>query len=310
MDPVTAGVGISAASGVWGAIQGDKANKANYNAQQQRQAQIDSYIQPYLQQSQGENPYAAQLMQMMKSGAFQGPATQQAFTYTPSGGTQGFNTGQDSYMQMLRTGGQPFDTSKMFSDLAPVDNRLLEQQLAQSRGATSSLGQRFGGAQLNRESNLRRDFLQNVTARNAGIQQGSYESAQQRVANAALQLQQGGLSQMGMFNQAGQFNAGQQAQAGQFNVGVQQGYNQFLASILGQAGGLQAQQRGQQAQLLAIMAGQPAPQQQPSQLPGAIGDAGNLAMFLPFLQSAMKSKTPTFNPTIGQNWRAPMPSWF
>lgn len=329
MDPLTIGLGLSAAGGLYGAFNQNKTNTQNYNAQQSaaaaqtaRQGQIDKYVQPFL--SQGQNPFASQLMQMLNGGVggFKSPTPQTPFTYNPASynpsmvqpgtaatGTQGFNAGQDSYMQLLKSGGSPFDTSSMFSALAPLDQRAIDQQVAQLQGSQGSLGSRFGTATADRESNLRRDFLQNITARNAGIQQQSYEAAQGRVANAAGGLQSGGLQQMsllaqiaqanagaqnqagqfnaGSANQAGQFNAGQEMQTGQFNQAAQQTWNSFMSQILGQAGGLQAQQQGQNAQLLSIMAGlQPpgVPQQQPSALPGGLGDIGQLLMFLPFLR--------------------------
>lgn len=305
MDPLTIAVAASAASGLYGAFSGNKTAQNNLNAQQQKQEQINSFAMPYLQQ--GENPYAAQLKKMLTGGAggFQAPTTQQAFTFNPTladpssvAGTQGFNAGQDSYMQLLKTGGSPFDTSKMFETLAPLDQRLIDQQVAQLQGSAGSLGARFGTANADREAMLRRDFTQNIAARNAGIQQQSYESAQGRSMAAAGGLQQGGLQQMGLLqqlaqfnagtqNQAGQFNAGAQTQAGQFNAAQSSAWNSFMSQILGQAGGFQNQQQGFNNQLLGIMAGVPTPQGQPNQVPGALGDISQLMMFMPFLRQAM-----------------------
>lgn len=299
MDPLTIGLGLSAASSLYGAVNQNSTNKRNLNAAQQRQGQIDQYIQPYLQS--GPNQYASQLMKMLGGGpgGFTAPTPFVPTTIQPSAlGTQGFNTGQDSYSQLLRAGGSPFDTSKMFEALAPLDARALDQQVAALHGSAGSLGARFGTANMTREANLRRDFLQNVGARNAGIQQGSYESAQNRMLQAAGGLQQGGLGQMGLLAQILQGNQAAQNQGGMFNAGQGQAWNSFMANVLGQAGGLQNQQQGLNNQLLGIMAGQPAPMAQPSALPGAGSDIGQLLMFLPFLQQSMRGRTPTTQPQL------------
>lgn len=288
MDPLTIGLGLSAASSLYGAFSQNKTNSQNLAAQQGRQTQIDQFIQPYLQS--GANPYSSQLMKMLDGGpgGFKAPTAYDPAMVSPTAiGTQGFNTGQDSYSQLLRAGGSPFDTSSMFSALAPLDNRALTQQVAALRSSTGSLGARFGSANLTREANLRRDFLQNVGARNAGIQQQSYESAQNRMMQAAGGLQQGGLGQMGLLAQILQGNQNAQNQGSMFNAGQNQAWNSFMANVLGQAGGLQNQQQGLNNQLLGIMAGQPVPAYQPSALPGAGGEIGQLLMFLPFLRQSM-----------------------
>lgn len=363
-DPLTIGVGLAAGSSVLGAVGQDRANARNTRAQQaalaaqqQRQAQIDSFIKPYL--NSGANPFASMLMSMLNGGTpgqpgFTMPSAVPSFTYNPAAidpsvvtGSQGFNTGQDAIMQMLnrgitlptdaslgedlRSAGQKFDTSDLFASLAPQDARMLDEQVAQLRGSFGTLGQRFGTAAGQQERQLRGNFIQDVAARNAGIAQTSFENAANRnLQGLTLQaqreqflsqlplmqgqyqlsladaLQRGGLDQAGLLaqiaqanaasqNAAGQFNAGQQAQTSQFNAGQSQLWNQFLSSVIGQAGGLQQNQQSLNAQLLAIMAGQqPAGvvQQQPSPYPGAIGDIGQLLMFLPFLNSLRKPATP------------------
>lgn len=339
-------------------------------------------------------------------------------------GSRGFNMGQDALSQMIRrapgpsvtdptlgldlqNAGQSFNNSDLFSALAPLDQRNIDTQVAGLQGSLGSLGQRFGTATLDKERQLRSDFAQNISARNAQLQSSSFENAanrqlqalgqrgtreqfqatlplqqqaqqlsaaqalmsgglqqsglmaqlaqanaanslQAQTSNAQYGLQAGGMNQdaliraalanqgvamqaglanqsaglqsqttnagntlqallanmgsmnqAGQFNatvgnQAGQFNAGQQTQAGQFNAAQQQQYNQFIQSVIGQAAGLQSGQNSQNAQLLAIMAGLQgvnAPQQQPSAIPGALGDMSQLLMFLPFLQGLNKPRT-------------------
>lgn len=296
VDPLTLGLILAGGSAVGGAVSGDRANARNTRAQQQalaaqahQQALINSMAGGQMQT--GQNPFAQMLMARLNGG--QGGFTAPTPLTTPNissdfvTGNQGFNSGQDALMQMIRGGGQPFDTSKQFAALAPLDQRLIDQQVAGLRGSSTSLGQRFGTATMGAERMLRGNFAQDIAARNAGIQSSAYESAQGRNLSAAGQLQQGGLSQAQLLSQIAQANAGNQMQTGQFNSAQNQAWNQFISGVIGQAGGFQQGQQNQNAQLLAIMAGlQPggAAQFQPSGLPGAFGDIGQLLMFLPFLR--------------------------
>lgn len=343
MDPLTIGLGLTAGSQILGAFTQNKANNKNYDAQQQaiaaqraRMGQVDAAVQPYLSNSQ--NPFAAQLMQMFSSGGFKAPGTTATSSYGAQGfdpsmigarttGAQGFNTGQDGLLQMLRSQrdpeftkgllgvGQSFNNSDLFSALAPLDQRQIDQQVAQLQGGYTTLGGRFGTAAMDKEQMLRTSALQNIQARNAGLASSSYEAAQGRMMqglglqagreqNTMASWLQGMLANQQAMNQAGQFNAGAQNQAGQFNAGqanqmgqfnttMGQGYNQFQAGLFGQAANMQAQTGGLNAQLLAIMAGQPNPgaaMVQPSAMPGALGDIGQMLMFLPFLQQMMGNK--------------------
>lgn len=289
MDPITIAAAAAAASSIGGAISSDRTNARNTRAYQTQQGLINSRAQGMMQS--GTDPFAQQLMDMLKGGpnGFQAPTN----ITTPVIGTgmvtgnQGFNTGQDALSQMIRSGGQPFDTSKMFAALAPLDQRNIASQVAGLHGASTSLGQRFGSATLGAEGRMRGNFAQDIAARNAGIQQSAYEAAQGRTMSAAGQLQQGGLQQAGLLAQIAQANAGNSMQGQQFNSTQQQAYNQFLSAIIGQAGGFQNAQSSRNAQLLSIMAGINPAQQQPSGIPGAGSDISSMLMFLPFLRQMM-----------------------
>jgi hypothetical protein len=204
-------------------------------------------------------------------------------------GTQGSNAGQDGLLQMMRrdvsaprdasidpmlqSGTQQFDNSALFRALAPQDNQLLDEQVNQLRGSAGSFGQRFGSEMIKREGNMRQTFANNIAARNAGIQQQSFEAAQGRNLQGAgiqsgreqffgqipfqnAQLQQQAAGQAG---QLGQANQGLNLQAQQFNVGQNQNAQQFnaqnaiqaslasqgIAAQIGQANASNALQAGQ-----------------------------------------------------------------
>lgn len=177
-------------------------------------------------------------------------------------GSQGFNSGQDALMQMLnrspgpsvndptlglelQQAGQSFNNSDLFGALAPLDQRLIDTQVAGLQGSLGSLGQRFGTTTLDKERQLRSDFAQNIAARNAQLQSTSFENAAQRQLqalgqrgtreqfmatlplqqqaqqlNTAQALQQGGLQQSGLLSQLFQANQGAGLQAGQANQGA------------------------------------------------------------------------------------------
>lgn len=229
-DPLTAGLILSAGSSLYGAYSGNKTNQKNLDAAQQRQQKIEATATPYLQN--GPNQFAQMLLQSIG-----GSGT----------GTQGFNTGQDGFMQFLRRGGEQFDNSAQFKALGAVDAANLGEQIAGLRAGAGSLGQRFGTGMNRNEALLRSTSLAQTGARNAGIASQSFESGAQR---------------------------GLQAQS-------------LLSQIISQAGSFQQAQQGQNINILSLLAGQPIGQQQPNQLPGAAGDIGQLLMFLPFLKQSM-----------------------
>lgn len=382
MDPITLGlVGGSLISGIgslFGAHNQDTANRQNLQAQQERYNQLLGMVNGQMQS--GPNPYSSKILGFLNQQQPQGQTYNAAQlgnfgTLGQPGqvapqmvtGTQGNNAGQDALMQMmnrdisaprdpsidpmLQSGLGSFDNSSLFNALAPLDQQTLDQQVSQLHGSAGSFGERFGTAMMDNERKLRTDFANNIAARNAGLQQQSFENAanrnlqgagiqtgreqffgQQPFQNAQLQQgaanafaqnalglggqslqaqlanQQAGLNaqqfNVGNQMQTGQFNianalqaalANQQSmnQAGQFNAGQMQNQQQFnLAQMLqglGMAGQMQQGQNAQNAGLLGILAGQGVPQQQPSQMPGAIGDFGSTLAMLPMLQQMFRT---------------------
>lgn len=227
-------------------------------------------------------------------------------------GQSGFNAGQDALMQMLRATpqsnlnrslnatiagqGNPFDTSAMFEALGAVDTRNTNQQVAGLRAGASGLGQRFGSGMLGAETALRQGISTDINARNAGIQQGSYESAQARMLQAAQQLaardqfqagladniRQGGLDMSALFMQNNNANNAAGAQAVQMGQQDQNFQAQLLQMLLG------AQQNRQAFNLstLGLGAGM-----QPS-FPGygfgsAASDFGQMMMFYQMMNQPM-----------------------
>jgi hypothetical protein len=218
-------------------------------------------------------------------------------------GSQGFNAGQDSLLQMLRrniaptqdqsltTGlqnaGANFNNTDLFSALAPLDQRMIDQQVAQLQGSVGSLGQRFGTATADREALMRGTFAQNVTARNAQLQSSSFEAAQNRMLQGlgiqaqresslnqlglqgaaqqgtlAQALQSGGLQQAGILAQLLQANQGAGLQASLANQGAglqaqtTTAQQALQAALANQSTGLQGQQFNAQSLLQALMANQ------------------------------------------------------
>jgi hypothetical protein len=313
----TAALAAVAGGSLFGAVGQDRANARNTRAAQQQQQMMRDYINPYLTAPGQQNPYAALIQQFIGKGGGMG-----ATAPTPVG-TEGANAGQDALLQMMRASpdyqrdttldetlkrlqtGTGFDTSKEFEALNAQDMLGLNQQVAGLHASAGSLGQRFGTAMGSNEARLRSQFLTNQGARNAQIAQGSFE------ANRAAQLQAAGLAggqnqflnnfllQAAGQRQAAATAAGQLGVQGrqigsqeqQFNVGQQQAHQQFLNNFILQAlmgaGGLQQGSQNQNTQLLALLGGQQVPQQQPSALPGAVGDLGQLALLWPFLQQTM-----------------------
>jgi hypothetical protein len=326
-------------SQVFGAIGQDRSNARNLRAQQARQAQIQGMVQPYLTPAGQANPYSSMITDYLKNGV-------RGTTPTPVG-TEAFNPGQDSLLQMMRSspdyqanasldsalqgilGGKPFDTTDQFSTLGALSDQDVQRQVAGLHASAGSLGQRFGTASGNAEGLLRSTAATNLAAQRAQIAQNAFNVNQQNILGAAglaggregamnnfvLQALQ---QRIGAAQAAGQLGLqGRQlsSQEQQFNSGQQQQNNQFLNSFmlqaLAQAGGLQQGANSQNAQLLAILAGQPVPQGQPSAIPGAAGDISQMALLWPFLQGILKggagstaSATPAFMPNV-QPWSPP-----
>jgi hypothetical protein len=223
-------------------------------------------------------------------------------------GQGGFNLGQDALMQMLRAtpesnanksleailagGGMPFDTSELFGALETTDRRNTNQQVAGLRAGASGLGQRFGSATQGAEVALRQGIAADTGTRNAGIQQGSHEAAQNRLLQAIAQLgardqlqaglaqsvQQGGLS-------AADFLLGANAQNNQFGLAgasLNQQNRSGMAGILQQLLSAEQGRNMFNLQTLGLGAGmQPA---LPSYGYGnAANDLGQLIMFMQLL---------------------------
>lgn len=104
---------------------------------------------------------------------------------------QSINPGNDALMQFLRADpSRQFDTSGAFTALEANDQRQIDQASNSLRAGYAGLGQRFGTASQRQEGRLRGDFAAQIAARNAGIAQSSFESAQGRSMNAATLLSQ------------------------------------------------------------------------------------------------------------------------
>lgn len=167
---------------------------------------------------------------------------------------QAFNTGQDALMQMLRS--DPISTEELFASWEPLEMRALDQALAEGWAQAAGLGQRFGSASRREEGRIRGEAAENAISRRA---QTSFQAEQE--------------------------NAELQAMAAQLlsNLGLAQSSTQLQGlQLLAQ---LEAGRQGADINLLSLLAGLPIAAQQPSAMPGAIGDIGQLAAFLPlFLQ--------------------------
>jgi hypothetical protein len=199
-------------------------------------------IQPYLNQgpSAGEN----QLLQFLSGG---------------------MNMGQDGIMQGLRTdsmdraygtlnnimdtGGNPYDTSKLFETLNTLDTRKQREGLADSRSQAAGLGQRFGTANAAAEGNFLQQMVENAGARNQQIGMQSHEAAQGR--------RLGAIQGLGDLERLGQNEKGLMLQG--------------LSQLMGAEGG----RRGMDINLLGMMMGI-----QPEQGYNFGGDMGSVANFL------------------------------
>lgn len=192
-----------------------------------RRTQLRETISPYLQQ--GEFGAADDLLNFVS-------------------GTEEFNTGQDGFMQMIRRGTGSFDNSQLFDTLGTLADEEQEEQVAGLRAGASGLGQRFGSAMFEQESELRADLENQQAARRAQIAQESFRGMSERALGAAGLLGDR-LSSRRSIQLAG------------------------LQSLLG----AQRARRAQQAQFLSLLAGVPA-RQAPSYGAGAVTNLGTLAL--------------------------------
>jgi hypothetical protein len=273
-------IGTATALGIGGAVLGGILNTRNKNKQAQRQEQYGqqqaAMMQGMMQRAPtGSEMWGQQMLGQMGARPLQFDAT--------SFNQYGFNTGQDAIMQALRTdptaksnqalegiiagGGNPFDTSALFSALGVMDQRATDTAVAQTRAGASGLGQRFGSYMARQEGDMRLRANEAAAARNAQIQMQSYGDAQQRL-----------LASIGALSGNEQFAAQQQlAGAGQLqqgalnasNIGLQAAGMNQQAQLQGQAQqadllrsllGAEQTRQGQNIQLAGLAAGLGAPQ--------------------------------------------------
>lgn len=242
---------VGAGSQLVGAFQQDQANKRTAQANNAFRQQMLATGQGLM--DTGTNPFVTQLNDFVSKlyGSKQGvnagqinPSMVDMGSITPN-----LNPGNDAIMQLLRanpdnqldptgtaflkdqvaTGGHPFDTSSMFAALQPVDQRNINQQVNSLIASSSGggLGERFGTAMADRGVNLRTRALQDINARNAGIQQQAYEAGMGRATNAADALNSNFATGAGIrLNAANNLNAnllnlaGFQLQGAQANAGA------------------------------------------------------------------------------------------
>lgn len=305
MDPITlgalsmaAGTVMNTGTSIW------NQNQANKTARR-RESAAGSMMQ------NGPSTYETMLQQLLTG--MQGPQMSTASIPTAASLTNGqaFNTGQDALMQLLRANpqtqvdanlgsmaatGMPYNTSAMFDAFRASDTQAVNEQVAGLRAGSSGLGQRFGSANSSAEAALRATLAGNFQARNAQLDASSYEGAMQRMLAANQQLTgreqfgqqfQAGLaqtlSQLGLdIGNFGLESAKTSMAQTQGNNAAQQGFQQNQLSAIAQLLGAFQNRQGLNAQLLAMMFGQPAPQM-PGLGQGAM-DMGQLLMFLPMLK--------------------------
>lgn len=166
------------------------------------------------------------------------------------------NSGQDSYLQYLRSNPGAldpfkFDTSQEFKALAAQDQQTIGDQAAQLRSSVGSLGERFGSGFASREALLRSRFATDVGVRNAQISQGSFNTAlglglQDFQASRANQSQLlgilAGTRQQNIQNQLSALgiggNAGSQAASGGLDISQLLLLSHFLGGSGGGGGGV------------------------------------------------------------------------
>lgn len=338
MDPVTLGLGASAIGSLYGAYSGDQANKRAARASNKRQNYINSMGEGLMG---GANSGRFQDMLTELLGGVKGTPTEaptfDASTIDINSLLPDLNVGNDSLMQLLRanpetqmdpvasaflrntvkSGGNTFDTSNLFSALGTVDERNINKQVSDLLASSSGggLGERFGTATAARGGNLRRQALEDLNARNAGIQMQSFESGQGRAMSAANSLQTGlqqllGLKLQGADvlnrglldrsrlalegaqgnqnaqNRASEVNASNFLQTAGMNEAQRQAlFGERLQAIM-QAAGLFQGDRNYRAGIFQTMAGLPGSTATAgaSNFPGAFTDIGQLLLLLPYLR--------------------------
>lgn len=206
---------------------------------------------------------------------------------------QGFNTGQDALMQLLRANphtqvdanldalartGLPYNMSPAFDAFKATDQQALAQQVAGLHAGASGLGQRFGSSMMNAEAALRATLTGQTQARNAQMGAQAYESAMQRMLGGNELLS--GREQAGQQMQSSVAQALLQSALGAGNFGLQS--VQTRMSGLGQLLSAGQNRQAQNTQLLSLMFGLP-PAQAPN-LGGGFSDMGQLLMLLPLLR--------------------------
>jgi hypothetical protein len=299
-------MGAQALGGLWqGFGQQKAANKAN-----QRQDQLLGMAQGM--QQNGPSNIENALLQLFQGTQGQGQYTPQLTNMQNILQGSGYNAGQDALMQMLRSSGQtqvdrslssilegqgnPFDNSQQFQALHQLDLTNMGNQVAGLQGSSKGLGQRFGSAMMQNEGALRQNMANNIGARNAQIQQGSYESAQNRLlqatgqltgreqfnsgmqANIANLLQQAGLGLVGAQSQTNTANNNSMAQA----MASMFAGNAQSSGLLQMLLGAEQNRRGFNLSTLGLQGGMMEPYTTPG-LGGAFSNMGQLAMMLPFL---------------------------
>lgn len=187
---------------------------------------------------------------------------------------QGFNTGQDSYMQGGRvdpfassnTALQsiidqgPMDLSSLYESLGIVDERARKGALADVRAGSSGLGQRFGTSMTRESNDAMMQLLEMSAARNAQLGMQAYEGQQGRKLQAAGAMGSNAASQGQM---QGNFQQ-QQLQALQMLLGMPMG---------GQPSGV-GNDIGGIGQLLAMFTMMQSMNQQPGVKPKVPASAG------------------------------------
>jgi hypothetical protein len=223
------------------------------------------------QRSAGKRQKRMENLVTSRMGQGPGQAEQQLLEWITGGGKgfdpshlftgEGYNVGQDALMQMTRA--QPFDTTSLFAALEPLESRALEQSLADSFSQASGLGQRFGSSMQREEGRVRGEAAEGAAARRAGLEQQTYESAQQRALQAAGQL--------------GQLGQGESAM--------------MLQALMG-LGGMGQQRQGMDMQLLQMLMGMGQPQGGMGGMFGAAGQGGMDLASMMMMQKLLFPKAP------------------
>jgi hypothetical protein len=243
----------------------------------------------------GQDPYQAALMQLLGKATPANAVSTNTGSIDASSILSSFNPGQDALMQFLRADPSKqtsFDTSLAFDNLQALDKRNQDTAIAGLNANFGGLGQRFGTSAMHQTSDLLANMGAQTGARNAGILQSSFESAQQRrMAGLGLTLQ-GAQS----LSQGGNAMAQLAAQLGIANQGNTQFYNTFNqnnrnTAFQQQLAGLQAGFGMQNAndqinnQLFSIMQGMAMPQGNAYTAAGSAGmDISQLMLLLPMLK--------------------------